>query len=176
MTWNQDRRRDRRHERGYGHQRGYATDQHGSREFPGPDHDYIHRVMHDEGGYWGEQRRRHDRDPYAHGTGLGIGGGDGGTERAAGGRYSEGGYRGHGPRGHKRSPERIYEEVCDRLTDDPYVDASDIEVSVHEGEITLSGTVDSRQVRRRAEDIAESVSGVTHVQNNLRVRRSGATG
>jgi hypothetical protein len=30
--------------------------------------------------------------------------------------------------------------------------------------------VTSREQRRRAEDVAESVSGVTHVQNNLRVK------
>ena len=32
-----------------------------------------------------------------------------------------------------------------------------------------AGTVHRRDLRRRAEDLAESVSGVTHVQNNLRV-------
>ncbi|HXR89686.1 MAG TPA: BON domain-containing protein, partial [Steroidobacteraceae bacterium] len=42
------------------------------------------------------------------------------------------------------------------------------------GEVTLNGAVDSRQAKRCAEDIADSVSGVRHVQNNLRVReRSG---
>lgn len=82
-------------------------------------------------------------------------------------------HRGRGPRGYRRSDERIREEVCDRLTDDPTVDASDIEVAVQNGEVTLSGAIDSRQARRRAEDIAESVSGVTHVQNNLRPRHAG---
>ena len=41
-------------------------------------------------------------------------------------------------------------------------------------EVTLSGMVDSRAVRRRAEDIAEGVSGVTHVQNNMRVQTATA--
>jgi len=81
-------------------------------------------------------------------------------------------HRGRGPRGYTRSDERIREDVNDRLTDDPYVDASDIEVSVSSCEVTLSGTVDDRRARRRAEDIAESVSGVRHVQNNLRVRQT----
>jgi len=81
-------------------------------------------------------------------------------------------HRGRGPRGYTRSDERIREDVNDRLTDDPYVDASDIEVSVSSCEVTLSGTVDDRRARRRAEDIAESVSGVSHVQNNLRVRQT----
>lgn len=79
-------------------------------------------------------------------------------------------HRGRGPRGYTRSDERIREDVNDRLTDDPYVDASDIDVIVSGGEVTLSGTVDDRRSKHRAEDIAESVSGIRHVQNNLRVR------
>src|SRR5215212_4361151 len=85
-------------------------------------------------------------------------------------------HRGRGPKGYTRSDDRIREDVSDRLTDDPRVDASEIEVSVSGGEVTLSGTVDSRQAKRRAEDIAERVSGVRHVQNNLRVQRQGQSG
>jgi len=85
-------------------------------------------------------------------------------------------HRGRGPKGYARSDERIREDVSDRLTDDPYVDASDIEVSVSGREVTLSGTVESREARRRAEDIAESTGGVTHVQNNLRVQPQGLSG
>lgn len=44
------------------------------------------------------------------------------------------------------------------------------------GEVTLKGTVDSRTAKRRAEDIAESVSGVTNVENRLRVRQGMRTG
>lgn len=82
-------------------------------------------------------------------------------------------HRGRGPKGYQRSDERIREEVNERLTDDPQVDASDIDVEVSNREVTLSGTVDSRSARRRAEDLVESISGVTHVQNNLRVRGVG---
>lgn len=81
-------------------------------------------------------------------------------------------HRGRGPRGYARSDERIKEDVNDRLTDDGMLDASDIEVEVSEREVTLSGEVSSRSDKRRAEDIAEDVSGVSHVQNNLRVRRN----
>lgn len=83
------------------------------------------------------------------------------------------GHRGRGPKGYMRSDERIREDVCDRLSDDSMVDASDVEVSVARSEVTLSGTVGTREERRRAEDCAERVSGVTHVQNNLRVASSG---
>jgi osmotically-inducible protein OsmY len=82
-------------------------------------------------------------------------------------------FRGHGPKGYIRSDERIREDVNDRLTDDGSLDATDIEVDVNDREVTLSGTVNSRFDKRRAEDLAESVSGVTHVQNNIRARQSG---
>jgi hypothetical protein len=78
-------------------------------------------------------------------------------------------HRGRGPRGYRRSDERIREDVCDRLTDDPEIDASDIEVLVANGEVTLNGSVDSRLIRRLAEDLADAVSGVTLVQNNLKI-------
>src|SRR5262249_60892996 len=64
------------------------------------------------------------------------------------------GNAGRGPRGYHRSDERIREDVNDRLTDDWYIDASDIEVSVNNGMVTLSGRVNSREEKRRAEDFA----------------------
>jgi osmotically-inducible protein OsmY len=85
-------------------------------------------------------------------------------------------HRGRGPRGYKRSDQRIQEDVNDRLMDDPHLDASEIQVHVSEGEVTLTGNVGSRADRRRAEDIAESVSGVSYVMNNVRVRQHGTTG
>ena len=84
-------------------------------------------------------------------------------------RYIQGQYRGKGPRNYSRSDERIKEDINDRLSDDPFVDASDIDVTVNSGEVTLTGTVDHRSTKRRAEDIAESVSGVKNVENRLRV-------
>lgn len=80
-------------------------------------------------------------------------------------------YRGRGPRNYRRSDERIREDVNDRLTDHDFLDASDIEVSVSNGEVTLTGTVNNRYAKRLAEEIAESVSGVTNVENRLRVSR-----
>jgi osmotically-inducible protein OsmY len=79
-------------------------------------------------------------------------------------------FRGKGPKGYVRTDERIREDVNDKLSDDPMLDASDIEVSVANGEVTLNGTVNARQDKRRAEDLAEAVSGVNHLQNNLRVK------
>jgi osmotically-inducible protein OsmY len=84
-------------------------------------------------------------------------------------QYRTSNHKGKGPRGYHRSDERILEDINDLLSDDPYVDASDIEVKIEDGNAILSGHVDSRQTKRRAEDIAESVRGVTNVENRLRV-------
>lgn len=95
-----------------------------------------------------------------------------GMDDGSEGRYGQSN-RGRGPRNYQRSDDRIREDVCDRLSDDDHVDASDIEVSVSDREVTLSGEVDSKQAKRHAEDCADSVSGVEHVQNNLRVKKRG---
>ncbi|MFN3522528.1 MAG: BON domain-containing protein [Phenylobacterium sp.] len=78
-------------------------------------------------------------------------------------------HRGRGPSGYRRSDERISEDVHDRLTDDRWLDATDIVVKVEDREVTLDGTVRSRRDKRRAEEICEEVFAVAHVQNNLRV-------
>ena len=78
-------------------------------------------------------------------------------------------FAGRGPRGYQRSDIRIYEEVCDRLTDDPGVDASEIQVAVHDGEVALRGQVLTREMRRRADDVAFDIAGVRHVSNDLRI-------
>jgi osmotically-inducible protein OsmY len=78
-------------------------------------------------------------------------------------------FAGRGPRGYQRSDARINEDVCDRLCDSPEVDATDIDVRVTGGEVTLSGSVSDRDQKRRAEDLIEQVSGVREVHNTLRV-------
>jgi hypothetical protein len=78
---------------------------------------------------------------------------------------------GRGPKGYTRSDERIREDICDRLSDDDEVDARDITVTVKNAEVTLEGSVNDRRSKHRAEDIAESVSGVKDVSNHLRARK-----
>lgn len=96
--------------------------------------------------------------------------------------YSEfwlvpGPHRGVGPKGYRRSKERIKEEICERLQQHGRIDASDIEIDVEdEGEVRLSGTVERRDIKRLAEDVAESVSGVHDVQNQIRVQRREDSG
>jgi len=53
------------------------------------------------------------------------------------------------------------------------IDASDVEVSVQNGEVTLRGHVDHREAKRIAEDIAESVFGVKEVNNQIKVKQRG---
>jgi hypothetical protein len=87
----------------------------------------------------------------------------------------KGAFSGKGPKNYVRSDERIHEDVCEALTHHPYVDASDIEVTVRDGEVTLTGTVDARMVKRAAEDACDHVRGVQDVHNHLRVRRPEPT-
>ncbi|MEA9355648.1 BON domain-containing protein [Bacteriovorax sp. PP10] len=85
-------------------------------------------------------------------------------------------FHGKGPKGYKRSDDRIKEDVCETLARDPRIDASEIEVKVDNAMVTLSGTVDSREVKRAAEMIIENLSGVDDVKNDLKVKRSEEAG
>lgn len=79
---------------------------------------------------------------------------------------------GRGPKGYKRSDARIYEDVCDALTRHPDIDAGDIEVEVHDGQVYLRGRVESRLMKRMAEDAVDFYPGVIDVHNELTVREA----
>jgi osmotically-inducible protein OsmY len=154
-------------ERDYGRSRrgadhGYGERRHGGREsgygYGGP-HEWGGRSGADERGFW-------DKATDEVSSWFG-------DEEAERRREMDRRHSGRGPRNYVRSDSRITEDLSDRLTEHPMVDASDIDVSVSNREVTLSGTVATRDEKRRAEDIAEAVSGVTHVQNNLRVKQRG---
>ena len=76
---------------------------------------------------------------------------------------------GRPPRNYKRSDELIRDEICKRLTLTPEFDATDIEVIVKDGEVTLRGFVDDRFTKRLVEDITEATFGVRDVLNEVRV-------
>jgi len=78
---------------------------------------------------------------------------------------------GKGPKNWTRSSARIREDACEALAYHGELDATDIEVEVHETEVTLKGTVPDRYSKKLAERIVESVHGVTDVHNRLEVHR-----
>lgn len=79
-------------------------------------------------------------------------------------------YRGLGPKNYTRSDERIREDLNERLTDAHDIDATGISVEVNNGVATLTGSVDQRWMKHRAEDLAEGCSGVRDVNNQIRVQ------
>ena len=96
-----------------------------------------------------------------------------GQTDARGLQSEQGRFRGHGPKGYRRSDERITEDLNERLTEDALLDASHITVEVKDGVATLQGNVDNRWMKHRAEDIADACSGVSDVRNEIRVGRPG---
>jgi hypothetical protein len=119
------------------------------------------------GSGWSRAARDAGRDDYAGGAGYGgIGYGGDGYEP-----HEDRGFAGRGPKGYRRPDERIHEEVCERLTRHPAIDASDIEVRVAGGEVTLTGEVDSRRTKRLVEDVVDRCGGVVDVANQLRITR-----
>lgn len=78
-------------------------------------------------------------------------------------------HTGKGPKGYRRSDERIYEEICEVLTAHPQVDPIEIELTVEDGVVTLWGTVSNRDMKRMAEDAILDCSGVIDVVNRLHV-------
>ncbi len=86
-------------------------------------------------------------------------------------RTEQGPHGGRGPKGFRRADERIHDDVCVRMTEHGHLDPGDVTVNVRKAEVTLDGTVESLEQKRLAEDIADSVAGVAHTQNNLRVRQ-----
>lgn len=127
------------------------------------------------GGY-GSSRDR-DRTSSSNGSAPFRGGSSfaAGSNYGAGSTYTSGypgsSYSGRGPKGYTRSDERIREDVCERLSDDDDVDASEIEVQVKDRKVTLSGSVQNRRMKHIAEDLAEAVSGVDDVDNRITVTK-----
>jgi hypothetical protein len=84
-------------------------------------------------------------------------------------------FRGRPPKAYRRSDERILDDIVERLMIGA-VDASEIEVKVEGGEVTLTGTVQDRRDKRRIEDACEDVFGVQDVHNQIRVSRGAGEG
>lgn len=129
--------------------------------------DYSMRNNRGEGRSFDDQPSQHQDREYSRDQSYGSWRTEPSSQNAGEDRRS---FTGRGPKGYKRSDERIEDEVNDALTQDSATDASDIQVSVSDGEVTLKGTVENRNMKRSAEDCIESLSGVTQVHNQLRVK------
>ena len=80
-------------------------------------------------------------------------------------------YWGKGPKGYTRSDERTREDVCDAIAYQGRIDATEVEVKVERGTVTLSGTVALREHKRALERLVEQCRGVHDVRNELRLAR-----
>ncbi len=79
-------------------------------------------------------------------------------------------YTGMGPSDYIGQDTWIYDQINQRLMAHGHLDASDIEVAVADGIVTLTGLVDSRKSKRMAEDTVDSVLGVVDVNNELKIK------
>jgi osmotically-inducible protein OsmY len=161
----------------YGSQ-GYGNQDYGGQGYRGQGYGQSGQSYGQSGqggqGYGGDQQRWGQSGDFGAGNERLQRVSDGDADRGhfgGGMTRSSGEHRGRGPKNYTRSDDRIREDINDRLGDDSWLDASEIEVQVTSCEVTLTGTVNSRDDKRRAEDVAEQVSGVKHVQNNLRVQQ-----
>lgn len=85
-------------------------------------------------------------------------------------------FTGKGPSNYRRSDERIHDDASDALYKCAELDASDIEVKVSGGVITLSGTVEARLDKKIAEMTVERIPGVIDVDNQLVIENPSRKG
>ena len=64
-----------------------------------------------------------------------------------------------------------YEEIRELLTNNPDRDTGEVELRVEDGDVTLTGTIDSPDARWLPEDLVNSGTGVREVNNRLKVVR-----
>lgn len=74
----------------------------------------------------------------------------------------------------QRPDERVREDAFLALERHPDIDPADIEISVKDGSITLTGTVDNFSIKRAAEIAVHSIPGVRMLRNGLLVKSSSA--
>ncbi|HVY86667.1 MAG TPA: BON domain-containing protein [Caulobacterales bacterium] len=177
-SYDQDRPEDESGGR-YGGQRDYGGRYEGQRDYGGRSGErsgsfaqgYGQQAGYPQTPAGGYGQQRSGQSGYGQGShGMGQTGlGAGGMGQSDQGRYGQS-HAGKGPRNYTRSDDRIRDDINDRLTDDHQLDATEIEVKVKGGEVTLSGTVEDRMAKRHAEDLAHAVSGVKDVQNNIKIQ------
>jgi hypothetical protein len=80
-----------------------------------------------------------------------------------------------GPKGYRRSDERINEDLFVLLARTADVDVREVSLRVQQGEVTLDGEVPERAMKYRIEDVVAECPGVVRVDNRIRVA-TGAGG
>jgi len=148
-------------------QGGYGRSRYGEREQGGYGGSYQR-----EGFRGGRQYESQSFDqPYPPGFQSEFGSSQGSRYGSGRQGYSEyGAHRGKGPKGYARSDDRLKEIICEKLTDDPMIDASEINVEVTSQVVKLTGTVDDRSTKYEVEELIERCGGVKDIDNQLRVR------
>lgn len=63
----------------------------------------------------------------------------------------------------------LQEKIEERLNDDPTISAESIDVSIHDGRVTLHGYVESRDDRKWVEALVRQVPEVEDVENFLTI-------
>jgi hypothetical protein len=99
--------------------------------------------------------RQHESEPY-------------GSRRHQ--RWSLAAPKQRGPKGYRRSDDRISEIIYENLTMNDSIDASDVSVKVTGGIVTLEGTMPDRGMKHAIEDLADR-AGAQDIHNRIRVRR-----
>jgi osmotically-inducible protein OsmY len=151
---------------------GYGRSQYGQREQGG----YGGGSSYQRGGFRGEQQRPYESQsfdqPYPQGFQSEFGSSQGASRYGSGrqGSSESGSHRGKGPKGYTRSDDRLKEVICEKLTDDPMIDASEINVEVTSQIVKLTGTVEDRSTKYEVEELIERCGGVKDIDNQLRVR------
>jgi len=67
------------------------------------------------------------------------------------------------------SDDKIYDQVRQKLANDPDVKGGGFDVTVKDGVVTLKGTVNDKNAREKAERLTKKVKGVTKVDNQLKI-------
>jgi BON domain len=127
----------------------------------GTDTDYLRGTSGDYSNY--------GRSQYGAQSSYGRDYGDDDSNRSGASQEWRESHRGRGPKGYARSDDRLREVICERLTDDPRIDASEIHVEVKEQTVKLTGSVRDRRTKYEVEDLVEHC-GAKDIDNQLRVQ------
>lgn len=147
-----------------------ARGQQGSREYSGYTGRQAGEGYGRSSGYGNPEHDRYGGDSGYRGTPF-VSPADTQQSHSGLGRQS---YSGVGPKNYTRSDERITEDLCERLTQDHDIDASELEVKITSGMATLEGTVPQRWMKHRAEDLADDCAGVRNVENRIKVQSAAS--